>query len=93
MKVIDTCIYTGVFTTSPIKSLDVETNNTPLELRRKELGLRLINRQKRNLSYRILDTLNISSKNKKKLEEHIMMTKLKPMLRKNKKKHFLENGN
>ena len=49
-------IYTGVFRTSPVDALNVEANDLHLELRRKELGLRLLYKLKSNILY--IDTLN-----------------------------------
>ena len=44
-------IYTGGFRTSPVEALHVEANDTPLELRRNELGQRFMYKIKSNTSY------------------------------------------
>ena len=49
-------IYTGAFRTSLVEALHVEANDLPLELRRNELGLRLMHKLKSNASY--VETLN-----------------------------------
>ena len=52
-------IYTGAFTISPVEALHVEANDTPLELRRNELGQRFMYKIKSNTSYiEILNTLD-----------------------------------
>ena len=48
-------IYTGAFKSSQVEAL-VEANNTPLKLRRKELGLRFLYKVKSNNLY--IETLN-----------------------------------
>ena len=54
-------IYTGAFRISQVEALYVETNDPPLELRRNELGLRLLYKLKNNTSYiKILNTLDDS---------------------------------
>ena len=55
-------IYTGAFRISPIESLHIEANDTPMELRRNELGLRFLYRLKSNSSY--IETLNTLENNK-----------------------------
>ena len=44
-------IYTGAFRTSPLESMHVEANDSPLELRRNELGLRFLYKLRSNIVY------------------------------------------
>ena len=44
-------IYTKAFRTSPVKTLHLEANNPPLELRRNELGLSFLYKLKSKTSY------------------------------------------
>ena len=49
-------IFTGAFRTSPVKTLHVEVNDPPRELRKNELGLRFLYKLKSNISY--IETLH-----------------------------------
>ena len=52
-------IYTGSFRISLVESLNLKTNDPPLELRKNELGLRFLYKLKSNTSYiEILNTLD-----------------------------------
>ena len=57
-------IYTGAFRTSPVEVLHVEANDSFLELRRNELGLRFLYKLKSNTSY--IETLNTVDDRKNK---------------------------